>query len=349
MLNIYSYDIYFYNNDFQTPATPISEGILHFYHDLIALLTFFCFFVLWILSTTLILFSYEKESNLILNRGIYFFNYFKNQSMILEIVWSLITPFALTTESYSDVNYLINSNHAKVNSRNPLITIIKRSVHTSSNRIFLESNKNAQFNFKKPLISILKRGIKTSKKKKKSFIKNVDKTILINTDEKNIHPIFLIFYNIFIKGILRGVLFAIPFLILHTIFEEFINSLDWCNFFLETLKYNSTKYYNSLNYIGTTQINLETDLKQLQTWLINYGLNSMVNNEFCFKFYPNTISFQNYKILYQEELKIFLEKLDLERFENPDEALRFISAFYEHYFKIIEFNTNSTISQITTK
>jgi hypothetical protein len=83
--------------------------------------------------------------------------------------------------------------------------------------------------------------------------------------------------------------------------------------------------------------------------MINYALKSMLQNEFFFEFYPNTISFQNYKILYQEELKIFLEKLDLERFENPDEALRFISAFYEHYFKIIEFNKDSTISQITTK
>jgi len=95
MLNFYSYDIYFYNNDFQTPATPISEGILHFHHDLMVLLTFICFFVLWMLSRTLILFSYEKESNLILNRGAYSFNYFKHQGMILEIVWTLIPAIIL--------------------------------------------------------------------------------------------------------------------------------------------------------------------------------------------------------------------------------------------------------------
>jgi hypothetical protein len=75
----------------------------------------------------------------------------------------------------------------------------------------------------------------------------------------------------------------------------------------------------------------------------------MLQNEFFFKFYPNTTSFQNYKIVYQEELKIFLEKLDLDRFENPDEALRFITAFYEHYFKIIEFNKDLIISKIAKK
>jgi hypothetical protein len=38
MLDFYSYNIYFYNYDFQTSATPISEGIFHFYYDLISLL-----------------------------------------------------------------------------------------------------------------------------------------------------------------------------------------------------------------------------------------------------------------------------------------------------------------------
>jgi hypothetical protein len=38
MLDFYSYNIYFYNNDFQISATPISEGIFHFYYDLISLL-----------------------------------------------------------------------------------------------------------------------------------------------------------------------------------------------------------------------------------------------------------------------------------------------------------------------
>jgi hypothetical protein len=90
-------------------------------------------------------------------------------------------------------------------------------------------------------------------------------------------------------------------------------------------------------------------MNNYQISLVNSALKSMLNNEFYFKFHPNTTLCQNYKMLYQEGLKIFLEKLDLERFENPDEALRFISAFYEHYFKIIEFNKDSTISQITTK
>jgi len=111
------------------------------------------------------------------------------------------------------------------------------------------------------------------------------------------------------------------------------------------------KNYYPPEYSNTYRT-LESYIKYInsyQTWMVNNALRSMLYNEFYFKFHPNTTSFQNYKIVYQEALQIFLEKLDLERFENPDEALRFISAFYEHYFKIIEFNKDSTISQITKK
>jgi cytochrome c oxidase subunit 2 len=95
MNNLYLYSSYFYNCDFQTPATPISEGILHFHHDLMVLLTFICFFVLWMLSRTLILFNYSEESRLVLNRGAYSFNYFKHQGMVLEIIWTLIPAIIL--------------------------------------------------------------------------------------------------------------------------------------------------------------------------------------------------------------------------------------------------------------
>jgi hypothetical protein len=111
--------------------------------------------------------------------------FFLQMLLIKSLIIIKKTSFALTTESYNHTNSVINSNYTKINSRNPLITIIKRNIHTSSNRIFLESN-NAQVNFKKPLISISKRGIKTSKKKKKSFINNVSKTNLINTDKNHL-------------------------------------------------------------------------------------------------------------------------------------------------------------------
>ena len=95
MFFLFNYDSFFYNYDFQSPATPISEGILHFHHDLMVLLTFICFFVLWMLSRTIILFCYEKESKLVLNRGAYSFNYFKHQGMFLEIIWTLIPAIIL--------------------------------------------------------------------------------------------------------------------------------------------------------------------------------------------------------------------------------------------------------------
>ncbi len=262
------------------------------------------------------------------NKKLFFLKMLKIKSLIIIKK----TSFALTTQSY---------NHAKRNSRNPLITIIKQSIHTSSNRIFLESNKNAPVNFKKSLISILKRGIKTSKKKKKSFIKNVNKTILINTDEKSTHLIYIYLYNIAIS-ILPGGLFAILLVIVYLPIELFLNSLDWCDLFLKELNNFSGQY--SPKYSGIDQYNLEC-IKNCQTWLVDSALESMLNNEFYFKFHPNTTSCQNYKIVYQEGLKIFLEKLDLERFENSDEALRFISFFYQHYFKIADLNKTLIISQ----
>jgi len=235
-----------------------------------------------------------------------------------------------------------------------LVLTTKKSIYTSSNRIFLESNKNIQVNFKKPLISILKRNIKTSKKKKKSFIKNVDKITLINnTNEKSTHPIVLLFYSIFFgifRGLVLSILVLVPLGSFILLIKAFMTELEWCNHFLNTFYFNSTKYYNSLEYIENLRPRKPLELiKELQTNMINYSLRSMLQNESVFELCSNINLFQNYKLFYQEELKIFLEKLDLERFENPDEALRFLSAFYEHYFKIIEFNKDSTISQITKK
>ena len=141
-------------------------------------------------------------------------------------------------------------------------------------------------------------------------------------------------------------MFAILLVIVYLPIGIFLDSLDWCDLFLTGLNDFSGQY--SPEYSGIHKYNLEY-IKNCQTWLVDSALKSMLNNEFYFKFHPNTTGFQNYKIVYQEGLKIFLEKLDLERFENPDEALRFISAFYEHYFKIIEFNKDLIISKIAKK
>jgi hypothetical protein len=76
------------------------------------------------------------------------------------------------------------------------------------------------------------------------------------------------------------------------------------------------------------------DLEHRQTWMIDYALHSMRTNEFLFEFYSNISSFQNYKFNYQELLQFRLDYIACyeEDFKNPDEALRFFSAAYEHYF-----------------
>lgn len=92
---IFSLDSFYYPWDFQTPATPIANGILVFHHELMVLLTFICFFVLWMLARTIQLHSYPNDRNLVLTRGAFSFAYFKHKGVVLEIVWTLIPAFVL--------------------------------------------------------------------------------------------------------------------------------------------------------------------------------------------------------------------------------------------------------------
>ena len=87
------------------------------------------------------------------------------------------------------------------------------------------------------------------------------------------------------------------------------------------------------------------ELKQLQEAVVNISLRSMQWNEICFYINPNSIEFQQAKILYQLKLKIFLENLNLDEFHDPNEALIFITEFYDHYLKLIELN-NEVIKNI---
>ena len=84
----------YYHSDFQTPATAIAEGLIHFHHDLMVFLVFICFFVLWLLIRTLSLHAYSGKG-LVLTRNAYSFNYYKHQSSTLEIVWTIIPAIIL--------------------------------------------------------------------------------------------------------------------------------------------------------------------------------------------------------------------------------------------------------------
>ena len=93
--NFVALDNYFFPSDFQTPASPIMEGIIHFHHDMMILLTFICFFVLWMLIRTLQLFAYPKNSELVLTRSAFSFSYFKHEATTLEIFWTIVPSLIL--------------------------------------------------------------------------------------------------------------------------------------------------------------------------------------------------------------------------------------------------------------
>ena len=109
------------------------------------------------------------------------------------------------------------------------------------------------------------------------------------------------------------------------------------------LEFNFFTYFldNIICYIE----NLE-NRKMYQQFLVDDLLRIIKWNEFCFYINPNSIEFQEAKILYQVKLKFFLEKLNLDVFDDPNEALLFITEFYDHYLKIIELN-NEVIKNIS--
>jgi len=170
------------------------------------------------------------------------------------------------------------------------------------------------------------------------FLKDYSKLIFIRKF------IFESLFNFIFLPILKIIFFYSIFIIPLMLFLDFLNYLDWFYFFEGKCLFNRNLQIN-LNRFVLIQMDFE-NIEHLQTWMVDYALHSMRTNEFLFEFHPNTTSFQNYKINYQKSLKSCLRLVEsLEwRFENPDEALRFISAAYEHYFKIIEFNQDSTIS-----
>ena len=94
-INLFMIDNYFFPSDFQTPASPIMEGIIHFHHDLMILLTFICFFVLWMLIRTLQLPAYPNKAPLVLTRSAFSFNYYKHEATVLEIFWTVVPALIL--------------------------------------------------------------------------------------------------------------------------------------------------------------------------------------------------------------------------------------------------------------
>jgi len=70
---------------FQTPASPVMEGIINFHHDLFFFLTAICIFVFYMLARSMILYNSEtlKKPLIVVH------------APILEIVWTLIPAIIL--------------------------------------------------------------------------------------------------------------------------------------------------------------------------------------------------------------------------------------------------------------
>jgi cytochrome c oxidase subunit 2 len=88
---------------FQDPATPVMEGIINFHHDLFFFLVAVLIFVLRILTSTIINFSYKREDITAHNTKTPLEKYMKRGPVIynivhsptLEIIWTIIPAIIL--------------------------------------------------------------------------------------------------------------------------------------------------------------------------------------------------------------------------------------------------------------
>ena len=82
------------------------------------------------------------------------------------------------------------------------------------------------------------------------------------------------------------------------------------------------------------------DRIDIQHSTVDFALNCMYYNEYCFYLHPNTETFIQSRIEYQRELKALSDTLNFNHFAYAEEELRFFTTFYEHYLKIIELNND---------
>ena len=149
------------------------------------------------------------------------------------------------------------------------------------------------------------------------------------------------FFKEFCKGFLKYDLKIILAMFAFSIIYGFLGALYFKGFL--KLEFDYVTYF--LDNIFCHIKNLD-DRKKYQQILVDEFLRIIEWNEFCFYINTNSIEFQEAKILYQVKLHFFLEKLNLDVFDDSNEALRFITEFYDHYLKIIELN-NEVIKNIS--
>jgi hypothetical protein len=252
---------------------------------------------------------------------------------------------------------ITNSTYAKSSSHKSLISMSKRSIHTSSNLIVLKSNKHAKVNFKDQLILISKRSfriesnterLERERSDKVSFDfysgKNIKKRKIINNsllsskEDTKLNFLNKILTNNtgqLIFTILSWLLLAYIFITLLELFNK-IFYLDTS--FVEHITTGLTRNWHSPE--------LKEDFLNISIFL---ALEDIKYNEYSFYIRPDTVEFLQSKIEYQKTLKTFSNTLYWEDFENKREGLKFLTTFYEHYFKVVELNKASIISHNLNK
>ena len=93
-------------------------------------------------------------------------------------------------------------------------------------------------------------------------------------------------------------------------------------------------------YTFTDTLYDRTSVRVYQYLVVDSALNSMYYNEYCFYLHPNTKAFIQSRMEYQDKLKILSDTLNFHEFIHSADELKFFTAFYEHYLKIIELNND---------
>ena len=93
--------------------------------------------------------------------------------------------------------------------------------------------------------------------------------------------------------------------------------------------------------VSSTYYTDPLDKEEYQYVSIICALTDIKYNEYFFYIYPDSEAVLQSKIEYQKQLEILLNKLNYHDFENPDHGLKFLTVFYDHYLKIIEWNNTS--------
>ena len=142
----------------------------------------------------------------------------------------------------------------------------------------------------------------------------------------------------FLKKIL---IYVLMFLLIFFVFIVFCNLFfNVCNMIKKVLTINFSYFIEIPYAVSTSPYDNRPFVRNYQCVVVDSALNSMYYNEYCFYLRPNTEAFIQSRMEYQSKLKILSDTVNFNAFVNSADELRFFTAFYEHYLKIIELNND---------